>query len=256
MKYYIKSVATCHQTARIHPSQNASSLSKGESAKLLKCIKEVILHAVEVDADSQQFPFDWLFHFRWGKKPGKVDGMKIDFITVAEGYVTSAYVPELQKLSGASKASPKARKQASKKNKVDDDDDDGNGNDDDEDVREEKMENVKSKHMKNSKSGKPPPKTKNSTKIDVDNNDETARTRGARASAKRKSQGMEDSNDANKSKNSRSGAKKAVVESESGNNHDSDASNDDGNKNGTKKQPTKAGAKKPQKPTKKKAKVG
>ncbi|CAO2815228.1 unnamed protein product [Amaranthus hypochondriacus] len=60
--------------ARIHPSQSASSLSKDESSRLLKSIKEVIHLAVEVDADAQQFPFDWLFHFRWGKKPGKVDG--------------------------------------------------------------------------------------------------------------------------------------------------------------------------------------
>uniref|UniRef100_A0A7C9DN86 Formamidopyrimidine-DNA glycosylase catalytic domain-containing protein n=1 Tax=Opuntia streptacantha TaxID=393608 RepID=A0A7C9DN86_OPUST len=60
--------------ARIHPLEIASSLSREDCARLLKCIKEVTWHAVEVDADSNRFPFVWLFHFRWGKKPGNVDG--------------------------------------------------------------------------------------------------------------------------------------------------------------------------------------
>ncbi|KAL9244696.1 hypothetical protein vseg_018446 [Gypsophila vaccaria] len=65
--------------ARIHPLQTASSLPREDSDRLLKCIKEVVQHAVEVDADSRLFPFDWLFHFRWGKKPGKVDGKISDY---------------------------------------------------------------------------------------------------------------------------------------------------------------------------------
>ena len=35
---------------------------------------QVIQYAVEVDADCDRFPLEWLFHFRWGKKPGKVNG--------------------------------------------------------------------------------------------------------------------------------------------------------------------------------------
>lgn len=31
-------------------------------------------YAVEVDADCDRFPEEWLFHHRWGKKPGKVNG--------------------------------------------------------------------------------------------------------------------------------------------------------------------------------------
>ena len=31
-------------------------------------------YAVEVDADLERFPKEWLFHHRWGKKPGKVNG--------------------------------------------------------------------------------------------------------------------------------------------------------------------------------------
>ncbi|KAJ0075442.1 hypothetical protein Patl1_34599 [Pistacia atlantica] len=60
--------------ARIHPLQISASLSKESCATLLECIKEVVQNAVEVDADCSRFPLKWLFHFRWGKKPGKVSG--------------------------------------------------------------------------------------------------------------------------------------------------------------------------------------
>ncbi|XP_021736671.1 formamidopyrimidine-DNA glycosylase-like isoform X2 [Chenopodium quinoa] len=249
--------------ARIHPSQNASSLSKEEGAILLKSIKEVIQHAVEVDADSQHFPSDWLFHFRWGKKPGKVNGKKIDFITVRGR--TSAYVPELQKLTGvqATEAPAKPRKQASKKNK-DESDDDDDANDDNGDGREDEVENMKFKQMKNSKSGKQPPRRKKSIKNDdddVDSGDDDddesdGKTKGTRddsATAKRKPQGMNESQDANKSKRSRGGGKKATAESKSRESIDSDGSDDDVHENIDKK-PTKAGTKKPQKQTKRKAK--
>jgi formamidopyrimidine-DNA glycosylase len=33
-----------------------------------------VKYAVEVDADCDCFPVEWLFHHRWGKKPGKVNG--------------------------------------------------------------------------------------------------------------------------------------------------------------------------------------
>ncbi|KFK35797.1 hypothetical protein AALP_AA4G037700 [Arabis alpina] len=76
--------------------------------------------AVEVDADSSQFPSNWILHAREAK-PGKafVDGKKIDFITA--GGRTTAYVPELQKLTGkdaekATKARPGKRGVKSKEN--------------------------------------------------------------------------------------------------------------------------------------------
>uniref|UniRef100_A0A8R7VD07 Formamidopyrimidine-DNA glycosylase catalytic domain-containing protein n=1 Tax=Triticum urartu TaxID=4572 RepID=A0A8R7VD07_TRIUA len=59
---------------------------------------QVVKYAVDVDADCDRFPVEWLFHHRWGKKPGKVDGKKIEFITA--GGRTTAYVPQLQKLTG------------------------------------------------------------------------------------------------------------------------------------------------------------
>nr|CAB3470968.1 unnamed protein product [Digitaria exilis] len=58
----------------------------------------VVKYAVDVDADLERFPKEWLFHHRWGKKPGTVNGKKIEFITA--GGRTTAYVPQLQKLTG------------------------------------------------------------------------------------------------------------------------------------------------------------
>ncbi|KAL6559797.1 Formamidopyrimidine-DNA glycosylase [Orobanche gracilis] len=58
--------------ARIHPLQTASSVSKESCGTLLKCINEVTNIAVRVDADSLRFPVEWLFHFRWGQKSGRV----------------------------------------------------------------------------------------------------------------------------------------------------------------------------------------
>ncbi|ANM60730.1 MUTM homolog-1 [Arabidopsis thaliana] len=68
--------------ARIHPLQTASSLSKEQCEALHTSIKEVIEKAVEVDADSSQFPSYWIFHNR-EKKPGKafVDGLNPTFHT-------------------------------------------------------------------------------------------------------------------------------------------------------------------------------
>lgn len=84
--------------SRLHPLQIASSLTRESCEALHQSIQEVVKYAVDVDADSDRFPIEWLFHHRWGKKPGKVDGKKIEFITA--GGRTTAYVPQLQKLTG------------------------------------------------------------------------------------------------------------------------------------------------------------
>ncbi|XAR67793.1 DNA-(apurinic or apyrimidinic site) lyase [Bertholletia excelsa] len=113
--------------ARIHPEEVAASLSKESCAALHKSIKEVIEKAVDVGADSSQYPSNWIFHSR-EKKPGQafVDGKKIEFIVA--GARTTAYVPELQKLSGseAAKAPTKLRKQNVKVSKYGDGGDDFN----------------------------------------------------------------------------------------------------------------------------------
>ncbi|KAF5817025.1 putative DNA-(apurinic or apyrimidinic site) lyase, DNA-formamidopyrimidine glycosylase [Helianthus annuus] len=103
--------------AKIHPLQSAATIPKEGCAALHKSLKEVIKQAVEVGADSSQYPSNWIFHSR-EKKPGKafVDGKTIDFIK--SGGRTTAYVPELQKLTGDQvvKAAVKPQKKSSNKN--------------------------------------------------------------------------------------------------------------------------------------------
>ncbi|KAL4559912.1 hypothetical protein LXL04_032058 [Taraxacum kok-saghyz] len=193
--------------ARIHPLQSAASISKEQCGALHKSLKEVIYHSVKVNADSSRFPDDWLFHLRWGKKLGKingekvieqavevgadssqfpsnwifhnrekkpgkafVDGKKIEFI--AAGGRTSAYVPELQKLSGEQAGKEVVeRKKSGKKIK-----DEGESEDE---------EKVKGKGGK-----KTPMKRKsNSSDDDDDDDDEEEEIKDDKATMKKKQKG-------------------------------------------------------------------
>ncbi len=42
---------------------------------------QVVEKAVEVDADSECFPENWIFHQRWDRKPGKLDGKLLSVYT-------------------------------------------------------------------------------------------------------------------------------------------------------------------------------
>ncbi|CAL5327629.1 unnamed protein product [Camellia sinensis] len=191
--------------AKIHPLQIASSLSKESCVALHKCIKElfnmrlklmptaaashsngcfifgggksldkltVIAKAVEVGADSSQFPSSWIFHSR-EKKPGKafVDGKTIEFI--AAGGRTTAYVPELQKLSGSqvAKAQIKPRKQTVKKGSKDvdmDGDLSAPGSED-----EENAKSAKSKGGRTMSGRKKPPAKRKLNGSDEDDDDDS-----------------------------------------------------------------------------------
>ncbi|XP_020579416.1 formamidopyrimidine-DNA glycosylase isoform X2 [Phalaenopsis equestris] len=153
--------------ARIHPQQIASNLSKGDCEALHRCMTK---YAVEVDADCSSFPIGWLFHYRWGNKPGTVndssqypsnwifhsrekkpgkafvDGKRIEFIAV--GGRTSAYVPELQKLTGAK--SVKAKSNPSRNSKSDEEDED-EGSEGEELEKEKEIKNTQPKKDKNVK---------------------------------------------------------------------------------------------------------
>ncbi|XP_008454183.2 formamidopyrimidine-DNA glycosylase isoform X2 [Cucumis melo] len=107
--------------ARIHPNQSAATLSKESCAALHKSIQEVLKRAVEVDAESNSFPEEWLFHFRWGKRPGQVNGKEIHFITT--GGRTSAFVPELQKLTGAEPKNQNSKRKGNDNKKMNDEGD-------------------------------------------------------------------------------------------------------------------------------------
>lgn len=89
--------------AKLHPEQYSNTLSDEQIKQLHKSIHYICRTAVDLLADSEKFPEEWLFKHRWGK--GKKDapkalpsGEKITFLTV--GGRTSAVVPSVQKKTG------------------------------------------------------------------------------------------------------------------------------------------------------------
>ncbi|GAB2269503.1 Formamidopyrimidine-DNA glycosylase [Dionaea muscipula] len=220
--------------ARIHPMQIASTISKESSTALHRSIKEVIQFAVQVDADAGRFPLDWLFHYRWGKKPGKVNGKKIDFINA--GGRTTAYVPEVQKLSGAqaSKDPAKIIKPASRKKKPVH----GGNTDDDDGLEggEDSVEKVKSKRVKttNNDGGKKNQAKQEKLESSDDNEAEyKSRNQRVKAAPKRKTKGSsnggenEDNENANQKK-PRVDSKKASAKTKSKGNAGSEIADDNG----------------------------
>ena len=83
--------------ARMAPKRLGSSLKPGETKKLRRTILKILEQAVEVDADFERFPENWLFHHRWGGKRGKqeIGGKKI--VREAVGGRTTAWVPSVQR---------------------------------------------------------------------------------------------------------------------------------------------------------------
>jgi formamidopyrimidine-DNA glycosylase len=80
----------------ISPKRPATDVSTEEAARLRGVILDVLTEAVAVEADSDRFPKDWLFHFRWGGSRGAdtIHGHAIVRETV--GGRTTAWVPDLQ----------------------------------------------------------------------------------------------------------------------------------------------------------------
>ncbi|KAF5466792.1 hypothetical protein F2P56_016688 [Juglans regia] len=159
--------------ARIHPLQIAASLSKENCATLHKCINEVIEKAIQVGADSSQFPKNWIFHSREKKSKASVDGKKIDFINA--GGRTTAYVPELQKLIGnqAAKALGEPKKRTTKRKGG------GNGDNDDIDEPADEKEIIGSEKLKKGpkprgRGKKPTVKTKPNDNDDNESDDDNA----------------------------------------------------------------------------------
>jgi formamidopyrimidine-DNA glycosylase len=121
--------------AKIHPEQYSNTLSDEQLKQLHKSIHYICGTAVELLADSEQFPETWLFKHRWGK--GKKDasktlpsGEKIVFLTV--GGRTSAVIPSVQKKTGPvakemSEAESGGEEDAPKKVKTKSEVDDGRG---------------------------------------------------------------------------------------------------------------------------------
>lgn len=89
--------------ARLHPEQYCDDFSNEQIKTLYESIRHVCQFAVDKLGDSDQFPRDWLFHYRWAKgQKGAAghlpSGEKLAFLTV--GGRTSCYAPDLQKKSG------------------------------------------------------------------------------------------------------------------------------------------------------------
>lgn len=83
--------------ARLSPHRLGSSLSLPETRRLHKALKAVVTHAVDVGADYERFPQEWLFHHRWGgdRGPETIGGRAIQRDPI--GGRTTAWVPSIQK---------------------------------------------------------------------------------------------------------------------------------------------------------------
>lgn len=89
--------------SRIHPEQYSNTLNDEQIKQLHESINYVCTTSVNVLADSEKFPEEWLFKHRWGKGKKKQasklpNGNKIVFLTV--GGRTSAVVPAVQRKTG------------------------------------------------------------------------------------------------------------------------------------------------------------
>jgi formamidopyrimidine-DNA glycosylase len=82
--------------AGIRPSRHGKDLSLEDCARLHAALERVISLAVEVGADKEKFPTEWLFHYRWGGAKGDelIDGQTI--IREQIGGRTTAWVPSRQ----------------------------------------------------------------------------------------------------------------------------------------------------------------
>ncbi len=81
--------------ARIDPRRRAAELSDNEARCLRTCLKRIVDKAVAVDARSADYPRNWLFHHRWGKKHGvTLRGQAVEHVTIAGR--TTAWVPARQ----------------------------------------------------------------------------------------------------------------------------------------------------------------
>lgn len=88
--------------AKLHPEQYSNDFSDEEIARLYKAIRYVCQLACDKLGDSDEFPEDWMFNYRWGK--GKKhshlpNGQKLAFLKV--GGRTSCYAPGVQKNTGS-----------------------------------------------------------------------------------------------------------------------------------------------------------
>lgn len=87
----------CLYQAGLAPKRTGDTLTRDEVANLRSRLLEILQHAVDVNADKEQFPSGWLFHHRWDgdRGPEVIDGEPIIRETV--GGRTTAWVPTRQR---------------------------------------------------------------------------------------------------------------------------------------------------------------
>jgi len=83
--------------SRIAPARLAKDLSEAEAKRLRKAIQKVVRLAVDVEADYEKFPEDWLFHVRWGGSRGAETWRGHAIVRETIGGRTTAWVPDVQK---------------------------------------------------------------------------------------------------------------------------------------------------------------
>lgn len=101
--------------SKIHPEQRANNLSEAQLELMYQNTKGVCETAVAVNADSSQFPTNWLFEYRWGKGQKTTAEMllpsgeaaKIKWLTV--GGRTSAIVEQVQIMPAEERSKKAAR---------------------------------------------------------------------------------------------------------------------------------------------------
>jgi formamidopyrimidine-DNA glycosylase len=83
--------------AGIDPRRRVPDLSRSEVESLRQALRRVVEVAVDVDAEKERFPSEWLFHRRWGRQSGVTTaaGDPIEHLTVAGR--TTAWVPKVQR---------------------------------------------------------------------------------------------------------------------------------------------------------------
>jgi formamidopyrimidine-DNA glycosylase len=81
----------------VAPIRPAKELKAAEIKRIREKTHEILAHAVNVGADYEKFPANWLFHSRWGgdRGPEVIDGNPI--VRTVVGGRTTAYVPKKQK---------------------------------------------------------------------------------------------------------------------------------------------------------------
>jgi formamidopyrimidine-DNA glycosylase len=89
--------------SKLHPEQYSNEFSDEQIKSLYEAIRYVCQTSVDKLGDSDQFPKDWLFKYRWSKGDrggaGTLpNGQKLAFIQV--GGRTSCYAPAIQKKTG------------------------------------------------------------------------------------------------------------------------------------------------------------